>query len=165
MGTVKTDYKPQRSSSGLHQGPQRSSSGLHQGPGSAAKKSKLPKMTSAHRGRSGSVEPTPSSTRNQAVLSAFKTPRSRSANNRTPNSTRHPLSNLNPNSVMRGSMNSAKRSSIYAGGQKANTRPIADKDWQRQVVTELVEFCLSNDFPNQALSKKDVHGMSATTFR
>ena len=155
MGTVKLDSKPQRISSGVSQP-------------SSSKRSKLPLLKGGssaqkNRGRSGSIEP-PS--RVSAALGNFRTPRSKS-NTRTPSSNRQPLSNLfHPNSAARNSLTGPKRSSIYGGAShNKENRPITDKEWQKDVVRDLVQFCRENGYQNQALTPKDFYPMNTTTFR
>ena len=62
-----------------------------------------------------------------------------------------------------------QRSSVYepSGGVKRNkeSRPLSEKSWQRDVIRELVEFCLSNGYPNTALSPKDFFPINTGTFR
>ena len=77
--------------------------------------------------------------------SSFKTPRSKSATNRTPTSNRQPLANLQSNGPKRSSIYG--RGSISSKGQAKENRPLNDRDWQRDVVRELVTFCIDNNFP------------------
>jgi len=173
MGTLKVDSKPQRSSSGTH----RSSNGLQ----ASAKKSRLPTATKSNgssaskiRGRSGSME-----RRNEPVSrvsaalgsiggSSFKTPRNSlprnksTSSNRTPSSNRQPLANLHSNGPKRSSIYG--RSSISSKHNKEN-RPLNDRDWQKDVVRDLVYFCINNGYQNAALSTKDFHPINTTTFR
>ena len=95
--------------------------------------------------------------------------------------TRTPLSNIHQNSAARDSRTSlhpptnsmmkrgrspGKRSSVYGmGGQIKDNRPLGDKNWQNEVVFSLHRFCLDNEYPNQALTTKDLKQMSTTTFR
>lgn len=52
------------------------------------------------------------------------------------------------------SPHAGKRSSVYGHhGQPKDTRPLTDKEWQRQFAKELQNFCLNHDYPNQALGK------------
>jgi len=176
MGTLKVDSKPQRSSSSS--GAPRSSI---TGPQASAKKSRLPTLAakstissaSKNRGRSGSME-----RRNEPVsrvsaalgsigASSFKTPRNslprnKSGLNRTPTSNRQPLANLHSNGPKRSSIYG--RSSISSKHNKEN-RPLNDRDWQKDVVRELVGFCINNGYQNAALSTKDFHPINTTTFR
>ena len=126
--------------------------------------SDLPQKTVAapSRSRSGSMEAPLS--RTSAAMGNFKTPRSRS---RTPNSTRKPLSALavNTNSA-RASLADGKRSSVYGapGGLKKDSRPIGDKDWQREVIRELVDFLNGHGFVKE-LVLKDFYPVNTSTFR
>jgi len=158
MGTKLVDSKPQRASAGI--GTQNQTS---------ARKSKLPTKggssfrtpsASKNRGRSGSIEPRVSAALgNFAPGSSFKTPRSKSATNRTPSSSRQPLANLHSNGP--------KRSSVYGTASKQNkeNRPLNDKNWQKGVERDLVEFCLNNGYPNAALKEKDFHPINTNLFR
>ena len=56
------------------------------------------------------------------------------------------------------------RSSISSKHNKEN-RPLNDRDWQKDVVRELVGFCINNGYQNAALSTKDFHPINTTTFR
>jgi len=176
MGTLKVDSKPQRSSSSS--GAPRSSI---TGPQASAKKSRLPTLAAKstissagkNRGRSGSME-----RRNEPVSrvsaalgsigsSSFKTPRNslprnKSGSNRTPTSNRQPLANLHSNGPKRSSIYG--RSSISSKHNKEN-RPLNDRDWQKDVVRDLVGFCINNGYQNAALSTKDFHPINTTTFR
>ena len=164
MGKLKIDAKPQRMS------------GVASQPSQNFSASKLPKLkrngaslsATKSRSRSGSIE-APNS-RVSAALGSFKTPKGLPLSNRTPNSKRQPLSNiLHPNSAARPSMGGSvggKRSSIYGGATtNKDTRPIADKEWQRELVRDLVSFCLANGYHNQGLTPKDFHPINTTTFR
>ena len=53
------------------------------------------------------------------------------------------------------SPHAGKRSSVYGHGhgQPKDTRPLTDKEWQRQFAKELQNFCLNHDYPNPALGK------------
>ena len=62
--------------------------------------------------------------------------------------------------------NGPKRSSVYGNSkQNKENRPLNDKSWQREVVRDLVEFCLNNDYPNAAFSTKDFQPVNTNTFR
>jgi len=167
MGTLKVDSKPQRSSN----------SGVQ----ASAKKSRLPTAAGAklggvssaskNRGRSGSTGGRPGSIESVSRVSAalgsiggssFKTPRSKSSTNRTPSSNRQPLANIHSNGPKRSSVYG--RSSISGKHNKEN-RPLNDRDWQRDVVRDLVNFCLNNDYINAGLTTKDFHPINTTTFR
>merc|ERR1712212_322271 len=175
MGTLKVDSKPQRSSN--------SGSGVQ----ASARKSKLPTATSKtggassaskNRGRSGSTAGRSGSTggrsgsiesgsRVSAALgsiggSSFKTPLRKTSTNRTPSSNRQPLSNIHSNGPKRSSVYG--RSSI-SGKQHKENRPLNDRDWQRDVVRDLVYFCQNNGYENAALTTKDFHPINTTTFR
>ena len=105
--------------------------------------------------------------------------RSKSAMTRTPlsnihqnSATRDSRSSLYPptNSMMKRGRSPGKRSSVYGMGQQSkDNRPLGDKNWQKEVVISLHKFCLDqqspNQYPNQALTVKDLFQMSTTTFR
>ena len=40
-----------------------------------------------------------------------------------------------------------------------------DKNWQKGVERDLVEFCLNNGYPNAALKEKDFHPINTNLFR
>ena len=148
MGTLKNAAKPQRSSSGTFNAPQQ--------PSSALRKSKLPTASSGSAKRSSSNEGTRQRT-SAALGHQFRTPRSKSAALRTPSSHRNPLSVIGTNSVGMKSPHSGKRSSVYGTlAQQKDSRPLTDKEWQRQTAKNLVDFCLTQSYPNQALTLKDI---------
>ena len=148
MGTLKNAAKPQRSSSGNFNAPQQ--------PSSAMRKSKLPTASSGSAKRSSSNEGTRQRT-SAALGHQFRTPRSKSAALRTPSSHRNPLSVIGTNSVGMKSPHSGKRSSVYGTlAQQKDSRPLTDKEWQRQTAKNLVDFCLAQSYPNQALTLKDI---------
>ena len=150
MGTVKNTVLPQRSSSSGLNAPSSQ-------PSSAVRKSRLPTATgslSSAKKRSSSNEG--SRQRTSAALGQFRTPRSKSAALRTPSSHRAPLSVIGVNSGMK-SPHSGKRSSIYGNfAHQKDARPLADREWQRQTAKNLVDFCVTQGYPNQALSLRDI---------
>ena len=150
MGTVKNTVLPQRSSSSGFNAPSSQ-------PSSAVRKSRLPTATGSHNSakkRSSSNDG--SRQRTSAALGQFRTPRSKSAALRTPSSHRAPLSVIGVNSGMK-SPHSGKRSSIYGNfAHQKDARPLADREWQRQTAKNLVDFCVTQGYPNQALSLRDI---------
>ena len=150
MGTVKNTVLPQRSSSSGFNAPSSQ-------PSSAVRKSRLPTATgslSSAKKRSSSNEG--NRQRTSAALGQFRTPRSKSAALRTPSSHRAPLSVIGVNSGMK-SPHSGKRSSIYGNfAHQKDARPLGDREWQRQTAKNLVDFCVTQGYPNQALSLRDI---------
>ncbi len=155
MGNLKMDAVPQRGSmSGIGGG--RPSSNLM-----SASKSRLPKPSTDRmrdpRKRSTSIDARPSS----VLMSSKKTPRSHSAA-RTPASSsqnRRVLAPLSTNSEARYSMTggATSRGSFFGTAPSRDTRPINDKEWQRNARDALIAFCVAPDskFPLQNLNKKD----------